>query len=134
MSSPIIAAPNWGASRGHTVRLTRRGRLLLAGVGVVAALAVVALLVAPAVAQSLTSESTAPISAGEALAAEGRAVGYTVVSGDTLWDLAAALAPGSDPRPLVDRIQQLNGLPDSQLAIGARLWLPLPEPAPGAKG
>jgi len=134
MTSPIIAAPNWRPANGHTVRLTRRGRLLLVAFGALAALVMVVLLIAPALAQSRGWDQAATVSAGEALAAEGRAVAYTVVSGDTLWDLAASLQPGSDPRPMVDLIQQVNGLSDSRLAIGTKLWLPLSDPPPPGQG
>ena len=47
---------------------------------------------------------------------------YVVQPGDTLWAIAARLEPGSDPRPLVDHLVQLNG--GAQVEAGQRLVLP----------
>lgn len=44
---------------------------------------------------------------------------YVVQPGDTLWSIAAAIAPGSDPRPVVDALRAANGGPDLQ--VGQRL-------------
>ncbi len=47
---------------------------------------------------------------------------YVVRPGDTLWSLAARLEPGSDPRPLMDRLSgQLQG---GKLLAGAVLVVP----------
>jgi Tfp pilus assembly protein FimV len=46
-----------------------------------------------------------------------------VGAGETVWDVAARVAPRSDPRVVVERIRQLNGLtaaevvPDQQLQV-----------------
>lgn len=49
--------------------------------------------------------------------------GYTVQPGDTLWSVAAAIAPeGADVRATVDELADLNGGPT--LAVGQRLALP----------
>ena len=42
--------------------------------------------------------------------------------GDTLWAIAGELAPGSDPRPVVDRLVEVNG--GSALAVGDELIIP----------
>lgn len=42
----------------------------------------------------------------------------TVRSGDTLWALAARVAPDRDPRQEVDQLRRLNGLGDVDLAVG----------------
>jgi hypothetical protein len=34
---------------------------------------------------------------------------YVVQPGDSLWAIAAALAPGEDPRPVVDRLLRIHG-------------------------
>jgi hypothetical protein len=46
---------------------------------------------------------------------------YIVQPGDTLWSIAAAIAPDSDPRPVVDALRDANGGPDIQ--VGQRLTL-----------
>ncbi len=49
---------------------------------------------------------------------------YVVRSGDTLWSIAERLAPGEDPRPLVDAIASANGVEAGALAPGATLEIP----------
>jgi LysM domain len=46
---------------------------------------------------------------------------YVVKPGDTLWSIAAAIAPDSDPRPVVDALRDANGGPDLQ--VGERLTI-----------
>jgi Tfp pilus assembly protein FimV len=48
---------------------------------------------------------------------------YVVRPGDTLWSIAAAIAPDSDPRPVVDALRDANGGPNLQ--VGARLVIRL---------
>lgn len=50
---------------------------------------------------------------------------YVVAAGDTLWGIASRLRPGSDPRPIILQIQQLNGVDAGSLAPGQRLLVPL---------
>jgi len=47
---------------------------------------------------------------------------YLVQPGDTLWAIATVLAPGSDPRPIVARLEEANG--GNVLEIGQRLVIP----------
>ncbi|MEV4563999.1 LysM peptidoglycan-binding domain-containing protein [Nonomuraea sp. NPDC049419] len=47
-----------------------------------------------------------------------------VQQGDTLWKIADALAEGGDPAALVEEIKRLNGLPDSLIRPGSRLYVP----------
>jgi Tfp pilus assembly protein FimV len=46
---------------------------------------------------------------------------YVVKPGDTLWSIASAIAPNSDPRPVVDALRAANGGPDIQ--VGQRLTI-----------
>lgn len=50
---------------------------------------------------------------------------YVVRSGDTLWSIAQRMAPGDDPRPLVQRIQEANGVDAGAIAPGYTLVVPL---------
>jgi len=50
---------------------------------------------------------------------------HQVVSGDTLWDIAATYAePGDDVRKAVFHIQQANGLESSVIVPGQELRIP----------
>jgi hypothetical protein len=110
-SAPIARAPQVTDSRSGdtgTVRLTVRGRVaVVAFVGVIAAAVVlIAYLCWPGSATS----SEVPV---------GGAV--TVHQGDTLWSIAQAVYPNSDPRAVVARIISLNHLPDATLVPGETL-------------
>lgn len=49
----------------------------------------------------------------------------TVMPGETLWAVAQRIAPGQDPRPVVDQIRRLNGLSSAELQAGQQLLLPV---------
>lgn len=49
---------------------------------------------------------------------------YLVRDGDTLWSIAERLAPGDDPRPLVDAIATANGVEAGALVPGSTLVIP----------
>jgi LysM domain len=46
---------------------------------------------------------------------------YVVREGDTLWTIARRLAPGSDPRPVVDQLSAMNGVDAGRLVPGQTL-------------
>ncbi|WP_109211841.1 MULTISPECIES: LysM peptidoglycan-binding domain-containing protein [Microbacterium] len=103
------------ARRATRLRLTVRGRRVLA---VLAALpAIIAL-------------SAAVLGGGAALASRdaGSAAGsfstVTVAPGDTLWSIAEEVAPGHDPRDVVDGIVRLNGLDSVLVQSGQNLAIP----------
>lgn len=96
------------------VRLTRRGRRVVAGLVLVGGLGFAAL-VGPAL---LGDPSPGP---GLALAGESSVV---VQPGDTLWSIAGDLAPDEDPRGVVDALQAANGLEGAELVPGQVLLVP----------
>ena len=49
----------------------------------------------------------------------------TVAQGGTLWQIARSIAPRTDPRITVERIRDLNGLPDSSIRAGQELVIPV---------
>ncbi len=50
-----------------------------------------------------------------------------VQSGQTLWDIARAVAPHEDPRSVVQAIVDLNALPDAgTLQVGEEIAIPDP--------
>ena len=103
---PVVAAPDPG--RTH---LTRRGRL-----AVVLTLAVLlfgAFSLGRSGAEGATSSAPSP------------SLEQTVVQpGETLWGVASRIAPGQDPRPVVEQIRRLNDLETATLQVGQQLLLP----------
>ncbi|HWC32414.1 MAG TPA: LysM peptidoglycan-binding domain-containing protein [Actinomycetota bacterium] len=58
---------------------------------------------------------------------EPAAATYVVRSGDTLWRIARGrVGEAGDPRPLIARIVQVNGLASSALQPGTELVVPSP--------
>jgi hypothetical protein len=43
--------------------------------------------------------------------------------GDSYWEIATELAPGADPRPIVDVLVEVNGGPS--IRVGQRLVIPV---------
>ncbi len=105
-----------GAVRGSSLRLTRRGRLVVrCGVLILALLGVlVAVLIAsrPAVAGA----QSGPV----------RVQYHVVMPGETLWGIAGRVDPHADRRDTIARIVELNALPDSGVEVGERIALPPP--------
>ena len=48
----------------------------------------------------------------------------TVHPGETLWQIAARVAPGSDRRAFIGQLEQLNGIRDGRVVAGQQLRLP----------
>lgn len=109
-SARPVAAP---ARRAGSVRLTRRGRVVV----FLLASAVVA-----AVAIWLAAGSAATHQGGDA----GAVTVVTVAPGETLWDIASDVAATTDDdvRGAMDRIQDLNTLDGSLVYAGQQLRVP----------
>jgi hypothetical protein len=98
-------------TRHGGLRLTRRGRLVLL-------LALVGLILA-AFSLGRVGSQAAPRNAQHAQ------LGHTVVQpGETLWAVAKRVAPGHDPRAVIDQIADLNDLDTSALQAGQLLVVP----------
>ncbi|HZD69989.1 MAG TPA: LysM peptidoglycan-binding domain-containing protein [Actinomycetes bacterium] len=101
----------------------RRGREgagpLRLGAVAILLLAAFLLLVAPALVRARD------LGRAESRVAYQRPVSYTVRPGDTLWSIALRIAPGRDPRPLVDRLIAYNHL-QGDLQVGQAIYLPAP--------
>lgn len=93
------------------VRLTRRG-LVASAVGLVVVGGLL-LLVAYLSAGSAASPASRPA------AVPGSVV--TVQPGDTLWSIAGQVAPGHDPRRVVERLREVNHLTSVALTPGQTL-------------
>jgi LysM repeat protein len=94
------------------LRITKRGRRVLT-----------ALVALPLVIGALV----AALNSGGAVAtAEGASQDFTYVtlaSGETLWNLAAEIAPNADPRDVVAEIVSLNNL-EGPVQAGQKIALP----------
>jgi len=94
------------------LRLTRRGRLVVAVLATLVALFGV-----------LASQRAVAGEPGSAVAVTPR----TVVAGETLWDIASSqAAPGQDVREVIDALVELNSLSGSDLQAGQELLVPAP--------
>jgi len=100
------------------VHLTRRGRIVVAALGLAVATLAAMLL-------SLAA------SGGAQASDHGRAdAGYqgmrqvVVQPGETLWTLAAAAEPSADPRVVIPQIMSANSLTSSTIYPGEQLWVP----------
>jgi LysM domain len=98
-------------ARRPSVRLTRRGRLV---VTTVVTLAVAGLLTV------LGAGAGGAAPPAPATAATGPAA-VVVQPGDTLWSIARRVAPDRDTRQVVDDLRRLNALPGTDLEVGQRL-------------
>jgi LysM domain len=94
--------------RPSSVRLTRRGRLVVLG----ASLAAVLGLGFVAATGSLASDQPEPT----------RVV--TVQPGQTLWDLAASVSDGGDVRATMTHLEAINHLDSTTLQVGQHLRVP----------
>jgi hypothetical protein len=95
-----------------TVRLTRRGRLVL----------VVTLMMMLVIA-GLTLGHGSSLAASHGSAAPHRTV--TVEAGESLWSVAARVAPHADPRLVVADIESYNHLPSASVEPGQQLVIPV---------
>jgi nucleoid-associated protein YgaU len=110
--SPAVPAAGATAPPRVPLRLTTRGRRLLA---------VLAVAVGVGVASVAGSVLGGADHGGLHLAGQTSVV---VRPGDTLWSLATSVAGDDDVRGVVDRIRQVNGLHGSDLTPGQILVLP----------
>ena len=99
------------------LRLTRRGRIVVA---VAAALVLAALSLVIASAAQATNHPVSSRAGQQGLAQ------ITVRPGQTLWSVAENADPGADTRVVIQQITELNGLAGSVVYAGERLWVPRP--------
>jgi LysM repeat protein len=95
-------------SRPSSLRLTRRGRLVVFGVGLVALLGVGFV----AATGSLANDRPEPTRV------------ITVQPGQTMWDVAAGVSDGGDVRSTLAHLEALNHLDSSSLQVGQQLRVP----------
>lgn len=98
--TPVASAP---------LRITRRGRFVVAG-----------LVALPVLVMSLLFATPG----AQAGAEDGSVELYTVLSGESLWDIAEDISPDQDPRIVIDRLLRANGLSSAGLQPGQQLIIP----------
>ncbi|MEX2441888.1 MAG: LysM peptidoglycan-binding domain-containing protein [Pontimonas sp.] len=91
------------------LRITRRGRVVLAGLVALPVLVLSLLFATPG---------------AQAGAEDGGVELYTVLSGESLWDIAEDISPNQDPRIVIDRLLRANGLNSAGLQPGQQLVIP----------
>jgi predicted Zn-dependent protease len=103
-TSPVrVAAPR------STVRLTRRGRLVIIAAALLVAFAIGVFVTAAGSVATQEPEATEIVQVG---------------TGDTLWEIAADLADDGEVRAMMERIEKLNALDTTVLQAGQRLVVP----------
>lgn len=114
--STIAAGPGFDLAVSRrsapSVRLTRRGRLVLLGLFAVVAFVVTTMLGGESAA---TGESGAPVQTRTVMVGQG----------DTLWEIAAEVAEPGEVREMIHHIQELNALSDVSLRQGQELAVPV---------
>lgn len=109
----ISVRPRPAVSACAAPRTERRWRLLLA----TAAAVCIAVVAFGAVIGGLASGMWTEVPQQTAVVA--------VAPGESLWDMAAKYAPESDPRAVVDRIEELNGVTAAEVTAGYALTVPV---------
>jgi len=97
------------------LRLTRRGRMVVAAL---AALLVTVISLLAASAAEATNHAPSPGAARQNL------VRVVVSPGQSLWSVAESTDPDQDTRAVIQRIVDLNGLSSDVLFAGQQLWVP----------
>ncbi len=113
VAAQLVALRPAPAAVGSSVRITRRGRLVLLALVAVLAFALVSL------GQGAASAGPADGGAGEPVSAS-----WVVQPGETLWVIAERVDPQTDPRETVARIVAMNDLPSSSVQAGQELQIP----------
>lgn len=110
------------AGRTTRLRLTVRGRRVLAMIAAMPAVLALGFTIIGGGAALASRDQGAPA---------GTFTTITVAPGDSLWAIAEEVAPGHDPRDVVDDIVQLNALDSAEVQAGQRLSIPAEyDPAP----
>jgi LysM repeat protein len=98
-------------TKKQSLRLTRRGRLVVFFAVVVAMLA--ALMMFGSMANA-TSTNAGPATAV-----------VVVQPGESLWSIAQTIAPDQDPRATINDIKDLNGMNTAVVAVGQSIVVPV---------
>ena len=116
ITSPAFASHAFtGTARPTRLRLTVRGRRVLAALAALPAVVAVVIAMISGGAALASRDSGAPSPSFSSV---------TVTYGDTLWSIAESVAPEADPRDVVDAIVRLNALDGVSLEAGQSIAIP----------
>ncbi|MBG6239852.1 hypothetical protein IWX78_002842 [Mycetocola sp. CAN_C7] len=101
------------AKSSGRLRLTRRGRIVFTTLAAAPLLAVAAWFGVSAMPAVATSSSSSVVFEYA-----------TIEAGQSLWQLAASIAPESDPRDVIADLMRLNQLDSSTVSPGQRIAIP----------
>ena len=107
------------APRRNTVRLTRRGRIVVAVMLTAASLSLVVLAWL-----AIAARSAQAADGGQPGAVYQNLTSIVVHPGQTLWSIASQAEPSADPRVVMQQIIDLNALRGTSVEPGQRLWVP----------
>jgi hypothetical protein len=105
------------STQQQPLRLTRRGWIVLVVVPLMMVVVFLLFLAGFFTAQAKAADNASELSLTPT-------VSVTVQSGDSLWEIAHAAAPGRDPRDVVADIVQLNNLDSATVDPGQQLFVP----------
>ena len=118
----VVARTRTGTRRSQrpgAIRLTRRGRWVVAG------FAVMVVLVTVTVLWMTAAGSVQASSKGGAAASPYQGMTQVVVRpGQTLWSIAAAAEPSANTWAVIQQITEVNALSGSAVHAGQLLWVP----------
>lgn len=112
---PSPADATQAMRRATRLRLTVRGRRVLALLAALPAIVALAFAILGGGAALASRDAGAP---------SGAFTTVTVGSGDSLWSIAEEVAPEHDPRDVVDSIVRLNALESVVVQAGQNLAIP----------
>ena len=107
------------AGRPAPMRLTRRGRVVVATLAVLLAASVATL---AWLALAARAEAAGPARSGNG--ARQALTRIVVRPGQTLWSIASQAEPAVDPRQVISQIIEINSLNGAGIQIGQVLWVP----------
>ena len=102
---------------GTRLRLTTRGRRLIALLAAIPAIV--------ALSAAVIGGSSAALASREQGADSTSFITVTVTAGESLWSIAQEVAPSADPRDVVDAIVRLNALDGVTVSAGEQLSIPV---------
>ena len=110
---PAARPAQYGVAYARTPMLTRRGRIIVGALIAVPVLAFTYMLGLDA-SQADAGSTVSNVSLEE----------ITVMPGDTLWTIAAEVAPKADPQQVINELTSLNRLETQTLQPGQHLAIP----------